>query len=181
MRLIIILFFIFATINSGAQKYTPTDKGSKIHFVIKNFGIGTGGDFQGLKGEITFDTLNPSSSFFNVSIAVKTIDTDNSMRDQDLRSKDYFDDQKYPEIKLTSTKIDKTNKSGTGYYYFTGNLTIKGISKPVSFPFLAEKSGSGYLFTGEFTINRLDFGVGESSMVLANKVTVSLKVFANKN
>jgi polyisoprenoid-binding protein YceI len=180
MRFTFFIIFLFATLNSNAQKYVPIDKGSKIHFIIKNFGIGTGGDFQGLKGEINFDTLQPASSFFNVSIAVKTIDTDNNMRDKDLRSKDYFDEQKFPEIKLTSTRIDKTNKTGNGYYYFTGNLIIKGIAKPVSFPFLAERTGDGFLFTGEFTINRLDFGVGETSMVLANRVIVSLKVFANK-
>ena len=180
MRFTFLILFFIAALSCSAQKHTPVDPGSKVHFVIKNFGIGTGGDFKGLKGEINFDTLRPASSFFNVSITVKTIDTDNNMRDKDLRSQDYFDEQKFPEIKITSTRIDKTNKTQSGYYFFTGNLIIKGISKPISFPFLAEKSGDGFLFTGEFTINRLDFGVGESSMVLANKVIVSLKVFAKK-
>ncbi len=180
MRFTIIILLFIGAINCSAQKYTPVDPGSKVHFIIKNFGIGTGGDFNGLKGEINFDTIHPTSSFFNVSVAVKTIDTDNNLRDNDLRSKDYFDEPTFPEIKIISTRIDKTNKTQTGYYFFSGNLVIKGISKPVSFPFLAERSGDGFVFTGEFTINRLDFGVGEKSMVLANKVIVSLKVFAKK-
>ena len=63
-------------------------------------------------------------------------------------------------------------------YKATGNLTIKGATKAISFPFTATKTANGYLFSGSFTINRLDYGVGKSSMVLSDDVDVTLKVQA---
>lgn len=173
------LFFISTAVN--AQNYQPSDAGSKVHFVIKNFGINTGGDFAGLKGEIFFTPNDLSKCKFDVSVSASTVDTDNPGRDNDLRSNEYFDVQNYPDIKMTSTKIEKTNKTATGFYYFEGDLTIHGVTKPVSFPFRAEKIKDDYLFTGDFEIQRLDFGVGEKSSVLGNKVIVTLSVLAKKS
>ncbi len=74
----------FSTFNlfGTAQNYKPVDEGSKVHFTIKNFGISTGGDLSGLKGNIHFDPVNPVTSDFTVSVDVKTIDTDNENRDR---------------------------------------------------------------------------------------------------
>jgi polyisoprenoid-binding protein YceI len=174
-------FLFFITASVYAQNLKPVDDGSKVHFVIKNFGINTGGDFTGLKGEITFSPDDLSSAKFNVSVSAATVDTDNPMRDKDLISPAYFDVAKYPEIKIVSTKIEKTNKTTSGFYYFTGNLTMHGITKTISFPFQADKQKDGFLFTGEFEINRVDFGVGEKSVVLGSKVIVSLSVLSNRN
>lgn len=171
---------LFVTSAIHAQNYVPTDAGSKVHFVIKNFGINTGGDFTGLKGEIYFTPNDPDSCKFNVSVSAATVDTDNSSRNKDLKGKKYFDAQKYPGIKIAATKINKTNKTASGFYYFTGNVTLHGITRPISFPFHAEKIKDDYLFTGDFELDRIDFGVGEKSAVLGDKVIVSLKVSAKK-
>mgnify|MGYP001045737375 FL=1 len=179
MKSIFFLISLFAFQIVEPAEYLPVDSGSKVHFVIKNFGINTGGDFTGLNGEIFFDPANVSKSSFNVTIKSSTIDTDNELRDKSLK-KDYFESEKYPVIRMASTKIEKTNKTGEGYYYFTGNLTIKNITKSVSFPFKVEKSNNGYTFSGDFEINRLDFQVGENSVVLSNIVKVSLQVTALK-
>jgi len=164
-----------------AQNYTPTDEGSKVHFIIRNFGINTGGDLQGLKGNIVFTPANLKTSDFNVSVEVKTIDTDIRSRDKDLRSGSYFDAEKFPLITIQSTKIDKTNRTDSGWYYFTGTLTIHGVTKIILFPFTATLQGNDYLFSGKFDLNRLDFGVGESSSVLSKTVKVSLSVLAKKS
>lgn len=173
-------FLFLISTSVSAQQFTPVDAESKVHFVIKNFGINTGGDFTGLKGDISFLPDHPSSCKFNVSVSAATVDTDTPARDKDLRGEEYFDVQKYPDIKIISTKIDKTNKTDSGFYFFTGDLTIHGITKPISFPFHAEKVVVDYLFTGNFEINRLDFGVGDKSSVLGNRVTVSLSVLAKR-
>ena len=180
-RLLFFYFLLLFSFSVKSQKYKPIDAGSKIHFVIKNFGINTGGDFTGLKGEVTFVPANITSSAFNVSISVKTVDTDNDTRDEHLRSKEYFDADKYPEITIVSSRITQTNKTKSGWYYFTGNLSLHGITKPVSFPFTAVKKGDDYLLTSSFDINRLDFGVGSRSAVLSNTVKISLSVLAKKS
>lgn len=178
---ILLPFLFFITASAYGQNLKPVDAGSKVHFVIKNFGISTGGDFSGLEGEITFSPDQLSTSKINVSVSAATIDTDNPVRDKDLKSSAYFDVEKYPEIRIVSTKIEKTNKTTSGFYYFTGDLTMHGITKTISFPFQADKQKDGFLFTGEFEINRLDFGVGEKSVVLGSKVIVSLSVLSTGN
>lgn len=172
---------LFISFNTKAQKYLPVDSASKVHFVIKNFGIGTGGDFTGLKGAIAFLPDSLSGATFNVSVAASSIDTDNNMRDKSLVSDEYFDAAKFPVIKIVSTKIEKTNKTTAGFYYFTGNITIKGVTKAIAFPFQAKEENNGYLFTGSFNLNRTDFGVGSQSIVLSNLVAVTLSVFTKKN
>ena len=173
------IFFLNITLASFAQQFKPIDEGSKVHFVIKNFVINTGGDIAGLQGDINFIAANATACKFNISVAVGTIDTDNNTRDKHLKGKDYFDAEKYPSIILVSTKITKTNK--INWYFFTGNLTIHGVTKVISFPFTATLKGNDYLFAGAFEINRLDFGVGKSSSILSNTVKVYLSVLTKKN
>ncbi|HMJ48921.1 MAG TPA: YceI family protein [Ferruginibacter sp.] len=171
----IFLLLSFTSIHSQ-QLLIPRDEGSKIHFVTKNFGIKTGGDINGLKGNIKLNPKNPATSMFDVTVDVSTIDTDNSSRDKHLRSDDYFDVVKYPVIRLTSTSIEKTTDAAT--WLFSGKLTIKSITKSISFPFTIVPSNGGYLFTGGFQIDRRDFNVGGNSATLSDDVVVSLSVFA---
>lgn len=158
--------------------YTPVDESSKVHFVIKNFGIKTGGDFTGLNGTIKFDPVNFGATVFNVTVDAGTVDTDNSTRDGHLRKSEFFDAAKYKTISFKSTKIVKSSVAGRFYVY--GELTIKGVTKPVEFGFGATPKNGGYVFDGEFTINRRDFGVGGSSVSLSDNLRVSLAVFAKK-
>jgi len=180
-RLLLCFSFLLVSFAAVSQKYQPTDDGSKVHFIIQNFGIDTGGDLAGLAGDIKFVPANVTKSSFDVSVSVNTIDTDNENRDKHLKSKEYFDAETYPVITLKSTKINRTNKTSSGWYHFTGTLTMHGITKPVAFPFMATKKGNDYLFVGGFTIDRLEFGVGKSSSVLSNSVKVSISVLAKKS
>ncbi len=178
MKKSILLSIVTLTIAySQAQAVlTPVDAASKVHFVIKNFSFKTGGNFSGLKGTIKFDPVNLSASGFDVSVDSKTVDTDNGMRDNHLRESEYFDVAKYPTLNFKSTKVVRSSKAGR--FFAFGNLTIKGVTKPIQFPFGAVAKDGGYLFDGEFQIDRRDFGVGSSSISLADKLTVSLSVLA---
>jgi polyisoprenoid-binding protein YceI len=187
---LILLFGLFAANRSTAQ-YTPTDQGSEIKFTINNFGFGVDGHFSGLQGTIDFDPQNPAGGKFDVSIDASTINTDNSLRDSHLRNESYFDVKNYPKIRLVSTRIASAGASGT--CQFTGQLTIKKTTLPVSFPFtvspvggeatpagaVATPAGGGFDFKGSFTIKRKDFDVGGTSTI-SNELTVSLNVMATK-
>ena len=174
---LVALFFIINTTAFG-QTYIPTDAGSKVHFVIKNFGAKTGGDFTGLKGSVLFDPKNLAVSNFNVSVNSTSINTDNGTRDKHLRKSEYFNVDTYPHITLVSTKISQSTVEGR--YFFAGNLTIKGVTKIVQFGFSATPSASGYVFKGEFEINRRDYGVGGSSFSMSDNLKVSLDILVNK-
>ncbi len=175
---LIVPFLIFTNFITAQTTYTPVDADSKVHFVIRNFGIKTGGDFSGLKGSIHFNPTDLNASSFNVTVDAKTIDTDNSSRDGHLRKADYFDVDKFNTIQFKSTKITKSTIEGR--FYIFANLTIKGITKPVEFAFAATPKDGGFVFNGEFDINRRDFGVGGSSISISDNLTVSLSVVTKK-
>ncbi|MCO6496747.1 MAG: YceI family protein [Chitinophagaceae bacterium] len=168
--------FLFQPKGIFVTHLVPVDAGSKVAFTIKNFGIAVNGTLSGIDGKIYFNPGDLASSTFNVTVRTNTIDTDNSMRDASLK-KDYFDTEAFPVIRLISSKV---SKAPDGSYNFSGKLTIKGITKDVTFPFQAVDRGNSYLFTGGFAINRLDYNVGERSSILSSKVNISLKVSALK-
>jgi len=170
-------FLLVSLLVTKAQQYKPVDEKSDVKFVIKNFGLNTSGSLNGLKGTISFDPSNPGASSFNVTIDANTINTGSDARDSHLKKEEYFDVGKYPAINFISTTITKDQNG----YAVTGNLTIKGVTKSITFPFTVENQENGIQLNGEFNINRLDFGVGGNSAVLSDNVNVSLKVFANKS
>jgi polyisoprenoid-binding protein YceI len=166
--------FVSCIIATQAQQLKPVDSKSEVKFTVKNFGLNTPGTFTGLQGTIQFNPSELSSASFNVSIDVSTVNTGIDMRDNHLKSKEYFDAEQYPTINFVSTGVKADNDG----YIISGQLTIKGISKNISFPFTAVSQNGGMLFTGNFSINRKDFDIGGGSAVLSNHVDVSLKVFA---
>lgn len=171
-----ILLFGLLSAELGVAQYQPVDRGSEVKFTIRNFGFGVDGSFKGLEGSIHFDPEHPAEGHFDVSIDAGTVNTDNSLRDGHLRDDGYFDVQHYPRIRLVSTAI--VSKGG-GLYQLTGQLTIKNVTKEVSFPFSVQATGEGPRFSGSFTINRKDFGVGGNSTI-SNELTVTLEVLATK-
>lgn len=174
--LLLILVFFSINFAYAQTNLTPVDAESKVHFVIKNFAIRTGGDFSGLKGTLKFDPENLAASSFDVTVEANTVDTDNSSRDKSLRSAEYFDVERFATIRFTSTKVMLSSVAGR--FYVFGNLTIKGVTKPVEFGFSATPKNGGYFFEGDFKINRRDFGVGGSSISMSDNLNVSLEVFA---
>jgi len=147
-------------------------EGNEVLFKIKNSGLTVDGSFKGLTGKILFDTKNLSESSFDISIETKTVQTGNNSRDGHLRKKDYFDVENFPKISFQSKKIDYT-KSG---FLVTGNLMIKGKVKEIKIPFTYTEQNKEGIFSGFFKINRLDFGVGESSWILSDEATIELNI-----
>lgn len=171
----LLLFGLLAAEHSPAQ-YKVVDQGSEVKFTINNFGFGVDGRFSGMQGSIDFDPQNAATAHFDVRIDAGTVNTDNSLRDNHLRNDGYFDVKDYPRIRLVSTKVVP---KGEGSYVFTGQLTIRNVTKEISFPFTVSPASGGLDLKGSFTINRKDFGVGGSSTI-SNELTVMLNVLATK-
>jgi polyisoprenoid-binding protein YceI len=157
--------------------YRPVDTGSAIEFKIKNLGFNVSGTFSGLEGKIQFDPGFPEESAFDVSIDAASVNTDNSLRDGHLKGESYFDVKNYPRIEFASSKITSSGKKD--HFVMTGKLTIKNITKEISFLFVAIRGANGYLFEGNFHINRKDFNIGGSSTI-SNDVLLSLNISTEK-
>ena len=172
----LLIVALSVTTVSFGQHFTPVDEGSEIGFKIRNFGVNVNGSFKGLQGKIIFFPDSLGASHFNVTIQVKTINTGIDQRDNHLRSEDYFEVEKYPVIHFVSTQVTTSTKKE--YFFVFGKLTIKDVTKEISFPFKATPKESDILFEGEFTLNRRDYNVGGGSISMGDNVKLSLKVLA---
>jgi polyisoprenoid-binding protein YceI len=176
-KYLVVTIATLATLLSYAQMFTPTDVGSSVKFSIKNFGITANGSFTGLSGVVKFDPAYPDLAKLEVTVDAATVKTGIDARDSHLKKEDYFDVKTYPRLSFVSTGV---TKSATGYF-INGLITIKGITKPVAFPFDAVMRNNGYVLTGEFKLNRRDFKLGGSSLVLSDNLNVKLSVFCRRS
>ncbi len=171
MKNILLFLLPFTLMAFTVASLKPVDTDDAVTFTIKNFGLNTNGSFKALKGKINWDAENPAASTFDITVDANTINTGLDARDSHLRKEDYFNVDAYPVIRFSSTAITPSN--------VTGNLTIKGVTNKISFPFTVKPSAGGYLFQGSFVIGRRDFGVGGGSAVLSDNANVYLKIQAN--
>jgi len=170
MKRFFVLIAIIATCSNALHAQTSIIR-SAITFEIKNMGITTGGSLGGLTANVHFTPANLTASTIEASVDVATINTGSSAKDEHLRSEDFFDAARYPKISLKS--IAFKHKSGNNYTG-TFTLTIKDKSKQIEIPFSFLDKGNTDQFKGTFKINRLDFGVGSSSMILSDDVIVHI-------
>jgi polyisoprenoid-binding protein YceI len=177
MKSITTLLLLLFTAMACRAQLKLVEQASTLKFNIKNLGFGVDGSFTGFEGLINFDPQSLPTSSFDVAIQAATINTGNTLRDEHLKGNAFFDVKNYPVIRLASTKILPTNKTGT--YMLNGQLTIKGKTLPVTFPFTAATTADGYLFKGAFTMKRKDFGVGGTSTV-SDELEVIINVTAKK-
>jgi polyisoprenoid-binding protein YceI len=163
---------------------------SFIGFKVKHTGlIEVPGFFRDFTGEVNFDAKDISKSSVKFKAMATSIDTGVAGRDRHLRSADFFEVEKFPELTFTSTKVQKKGKG----WIVTGDLTIKGVTKSVAIPFqiagwlpASERSGPKMGISGETTINRRDFGVNYGSTLpggiaqIGDEVKVVLQIEAGK-
>jgi polyisoprenoid-binding protein YceI len=116
------------------------------------------------------------ASKFNLKIEVSSINTGNGMMNKKAQTEEWFDAKKYPQIKFKSTKVEKKGND----YVITGDLTIKGVTKPVSIPAAVTSSGNKLTFKGTFSVSRLDFKVGHKGDSVSDVLKINYVVPADK-
>jgi polyisoprenoid-binding protein YceI len=204
------IFAMFALINTGAEAINSTvserfaaagavqtgESGTynfdKAHTFIgfkvnHNTLIEVPGFFRDFTGAITYDAKDVAKSSVAFTAKVTSVDTGVQGRDNHLRSPDFFEVEKFPELTFKSTKVEKKGKG----WIVTGDFTLKGVTKSISFPFnipgflpAGERNGGRMGVTAETMINRRDFGVNYDSklpngmQVVSDQVKVVLQIEA---
>ena len=132
------------------------------------------GTFTGLNGTIQFDPSNLSTAMMDVSVNTNTILTGNKTKNKHARGKNWFEVEKYPTIRFQSSKFRKANNS----YEVIGQLTLHGVTKEVTIPFQFSEQAAGALFTGNFAVNRKDYGIigPIGNFTVGNEFKIQLKV-----
>lgn len=173
----------------AADEYKIDPVHSRVGFAVKHMVVNTvHGRFTDFNGSILFDDKDPAKSSVTVTIKTSSINTDNTSRDNDLRSPNFLEVEKYPEITFKSKSVEK---KGNGYVAH-GSLTIKGVSKDVDLAFTLggpiDPGRGGKLLGAEaaLTINRQDYGVTWSrtlaggELIVANDVAIEINVEARQ-
>jgi polyisoprenoid-binding protein YceI len=146
---------------------------NSVKFRIKNAGFTVPGYFSSFKAYVTWDKSNPTAAKFSGTVDVNTVNTANSARDKHLKSADFFDVVSYPSMKFESTSVTSVSSDRIK---ITGKLTMKNVSKTVTFDTKVSTSGSKTFFDTSLLINRLDYNIGTSSWTLANDLYIDLHI-----
>src|SRR6185436_17034865 len=102
---------------------------TNVEFAVRHLMISTvKGRFGDVKGTVALDLANPAAAQVDVTIGATSIDTRNSDRDAHLRSADFFDVEKFPELRYVSRKVDVLPD---GTFRVVGDLTIRGVTREV--------------------------------------------------
>jgi polyisoprenoid-binding protein YceI len=184
----------FADRFAGAAADGPTgvynfDKAhSFIGFKIKHNGlIEVPGFFRDFTGTVNYDAKDVSKSTVEFTAKVTSVDTGVKARDDHLRTKDFFEVETYPDITFKSTKVEKKGNT----WMLTGDFTMKGVTKSITFPFnitgwlpATERSGGRMGITAETKINRRDYGINYGNtapgaiVAVADDVAIVLQIEA---
>ena len=144
-----------------------------VRFEIKNAGLKVDGSFKDLKTTISFSVTEPEKSSIQANIDVNSISTGIELRDKHLKGEEFFNTTKYPGIQIKSKKIVALTD---GSFIGTFELTIKNVTKTIQIPFTFLKAGIESTFAGDFELNRRDYKVGGSSIMMSDTVRIKIKV-----
>jgi polyisoprenoid-binding protein YceI len=186
-----LIAFGFAVILAAAAQAQSTTwqldpAHSNAQFSVRHLGISNvQGEFTKLTGTVQLDDQDVSKSTVNAAIDVNSLDTRVQNRDNDLKSDHFFDVAKYPTITFQSTKIVST---GEGTAKMTGNLTLHGVTKEVTFDVtgptkVIQVMGTRRGASATIKINRQDFGMVFMSnampggdQMIGDTVTITLDI-----
>jgi len=176
-KLVAALAAVLALPALAADTFKIDGSHTQAGFAVKHLLISTvRGEFGKTEGVIVYDEANPSKSSVEATIDAASIDTRDAKRDEHLRNPDFLDTAKHPTVTFTSSKIEKV---ADGQYKVTGDLTLRGVTKPVVLtvegsptpvrdPFGNTKLGG----SATTRINRQDFGIAWSKSLDAGGLVV---------
>ncbi|HUR36808.1 MAG TPA: YceI family protein [Terriglobales bacterium] len=177
--------FMLVGVSLAADEFKIDPSHSAANFTVKHMLISTvHGRFSSVSGTIVFDEKDPSKCSVDAVIKADSITTDNEGRDKHLKSADFFDVEKFPEITFKSKKVEKRGNQ----WVAIGTLTMKGVAKDVELPFEVAKlegpRGTTIGVGATTELNRQDYGVSWSrkldngGMVVADTVKIELNLEA---
>ena len=163
------------TANAAETKFALTGDNTKLTFVGTKANGKHEGGFAKLTGSAV-GTGDPTTLKIEVTIDTDSLYSDDAKLTAHLKNADFFDVKNQPKATFKSTKVEKGDKG----YTVTGDLTLLGKTKPVSFPAtITEKDGS-LSVTASFAIDRTDWGMNYGKGKIDDKVTIGLAVTAKK-
>lgn len=189
--LVLLSLLLLAATQAMAYEWKMDPAHSAVMFEIKHIYSTVRGHFSTFSGDVFFNPNDLKGSKFDFTVEVDSINTNIGKRDNHLRSGDFFDAKKYPQMVFRSSRVSHT---GGNKYLLEGKMTVKDVTKPMKLEFLLlgqkdsafkkDKVVGG--FETRFKIDRFDFNVGTGKfykMGVVGKevdVLISLEMTRNK-
>jgi polyisoprenoid-binding protein YceI len=172
------LLLLLSPLAAGTKVFTPDTNHSIIGFKASTFLFDVPGRFEKYQVAIQGDPSDLSSVKIRVELVTKSLNTANKMRDDHLRTEDFFDATKYPKIVFTSEKAWRQGDT----VVVQGNLDLHGVVKPLQISFTEAKglNGAGmetWAYKATLPLNRKDYGIGADSV--AAKISLKDEVSLN--
>ena len=187
--MVAVSMFVMMLAGAAQVRAADTYKIDPVHatviYRISHFNVGNAyGRFNEPTGSVTVDNEDPSKSVFEFSVQVDKVDTANPKRDAHLKSPDFFNAKQFPTIDFKSTKVAK---KGDNQFELTGDLTLHGVTKPITF--VITKTGEGQHpqrkvpMTGweaHVDLKRSDFGINGLQGAIGDDVNLTISFEALK-
>lgn len=167
---------------AGAVRYDFDGAGSKVEWTGSKVTGKHDGGFRTFSGHVSLVDDSPEKSTVTVDIDTGSLFSDSDKLDEHLKSGDFFEVEKFPKASFTSTTIAKGGDKGASHTV-TGNLTLRGVTKGVTFPATIRTTPGGVEVDAEFAINRKDFGLvyaGKPDDLIRDDVVIKLTIRSQK-
>ena len=177
--LLVAALVLSASAMAQVQSWKIDPNHTAAQFSVRHMGISTvRGAFTKVTGSVDYDPANVAKTSLEATIEAASVDTRVEMRDNDLRSPNYFDAAKYPTITFKSKSVQA---AGEGKLKIVGDLTIHGTTKEVTLDVdgpsapVTDPRGNAHMgASATTTVKRTDFGVGSSSSMVGEDITITI-------
>lgn len=179
------LAIVLATLRPvRADEFEIDNSHTSVIFGVSHMGYSiTYGRFNNVSGTFTLDAAGPDASTFQMAIDVASIDTNDAKRDEHLKGPDFFNAGEFPVISFKSTKVAPKKTEAGIALVVTGDLTMHGVTKPVTLELQKLGEGPGPMgggfhtgFSGETKIKRSEFGMTNRLEMIGDEVAVTISI-----
>jgi polyisoprenoid-binding protein YceI len=167
------LLLVGAVHAADAPRWVQAPTGSSLVFVFDQAGAASKGSFKHFTTELAYDENSPTAGTLNVKVQVGTVDTQDQERDEMLLGADLFNAQKFPAAQYAASSFART---GAGGLEALGKLTLRGVTHDLRLPLKIARTAAGLELSGETTIRRLDYGVGQGDWKTTEGVSDEVKI-----
>jgi polyisoprenoid-binding protein YceI len=147
-----------APVAASLPHYLQAPAGSSLTFSFSQAGADNSGSFKQFATDLTYDEKSLAASKLRVKVQIASLDTQDKDRDTTLAGTDLFDTQKFPLAQFVATSFAK--RAGGGIEA-VGKLTVRGVTKDLRLPITLRATTAGLELSGEVSLKRLDYGVGQ--------------------
>jgi len=156
-----------------APSYTQAATGNSLQFTFTQLDAANTGKFTKFATTLVYDDKNLSASSLNVKVDVTSLDTSDGERDDALKSEDLFNAAKFPAATFSAPAL---SRNAAGGLVAAGKLTLRGVTKPLTLPLTLKPTTTGLELSGEVSIKRLEFGVGQGEWKSTESVGDAVKI-----